>query len=205
MSRKQPSCQRNSGKPVKISWTREEDIHFDYFHATSAMYFKAGLDASGKPQSWLLVPVFPPIGSIFDEKEQYGAARIVPGLHRLALRHPEHSRRKWPAEAHCASVGCARWRTSITPSASSPLWMSWRHAAGQDPVEYWLAALGEPRKIDLGSRKPSTGTTASRCPLIPLDTGRLRASRKSSPSNPAGPIRNLAKAELGVLPLIAAS
>ena len=23
------------GKPVKVSWTREEDIHFDYFHSTS--------------------------------------------------------------------------------------------------------------------------------------------------------------------------
>ena len=34
------------GKPVKIAWTREEDIHFDFYHSTSAMYFKAGLDAS---------------------------------------------------------------------------------------------------------------------------------------------------------------
>ena len=37
------------GKPVKVVWSREEDIGFDYYHSTSAMYFKAALDATGKP------------------------------------------------------------------------------------------------------------------------------------------------------------
>ena len=31
-------------KPVKVVWTREDDIHFDYFHAPAAMYMKAALD-----------------------------------------------------------------------------------------------------------------------------------------------------------------
>ena len=29
------------GKPVKVVWSREDDIHFDYYHAVAAMYMKA--------------------------------------------------------------------------------------------------------------------------------------------------------------------
>ena len=29
------------GKPVKVVWTREDDIHFDFFHSVAAMYMKA--------------------------------------------------------------------------------------------------------------------------------------------------------------------
>src|SRR5258706_16312107 len=32
------------GKPVKVTWSREDDIRFDYFHAVAAMYLKAALD-----------------------------------------------------------------------------------------------------------------------------------------------------------------
>ena len=33
-----------AGKPVKVVWTREDDIRFDYFHSVAAMHMKGGLD-----------------------------------------------------------------------------------------------------------------------------------------------------------------
>ena len=30
------------GKPVKLTWTREDDLHNDYFHAVSAQHLEAG-------------------------------------------------------------------------------------------------------------------------------------------------------------------
>ena len=36
------------GKPVKVTWTREDDLHNDYFDAVSAQHLEAGLDANGK-------------------------------------------------------------------------------------------------------------------------------------------------------------
>ena len=54
-----------AGKPVKVVWTREDDIRFDYFHSVAAMHMKGGLDASGKLQSWLFRSAFPPIASTF--------------------------------------------------------------------------------------------------------------------------------------------
>ena len=54
-----------AGKPVKVVWTREDDIRFDYFHSVAAMHMKGGLDSSGKIQSWLFRSAFPPIASTF--------------------------------------------------------------------------------------------------------------------------------------------
>src|SRR5207244_1588702 len=60
------------GKPVKVVWTREDDIKFDYYNAVAAMYMRAALGADGKPAAWLQRSVFPPITSIFDVNAVYG-------------------------------------------------------------------------------------------------------------------------------------
>jgi isoquinoline 1-oxidoreductase beta subunit len=41
------------GKPVKVAWSREDDIHFDHYHTVAAMYMKAATDAQGWPIAWL--------------------------------------------------------------------------------------------------------------------------------------------------------
>jgi isoquinoline 1-oxidoreductase beta subunit len=41
------------GKPVKVVWSREDDIKFDYYLPVAAMYLKAALDSRGKPTAWL--------------------------------------------------------------------------------------------------------------------------------------------------------
>ncbi|MDA8922042.1 molybdopterin-dependent oxidoreductase [Gammaproteobacteria bacterium] len=39
-------------KPVKLLWSREEDVQHDYYRPMSASRFKVGLDAAGLPISW---------------------------------------------------------------------------------------------------------------------------------------------------------
>src|SRR5882757_1156650 len=41
------------GRPVKVVWTREDDIKFDYYNAVASMYMKATLGSDGKPTAWL--------------------------------------------------------------------------------------------------------------------------------------------------------
>src|SRR3569833_1030030 len=53
------------GRPVKVTWTRDDDLHHDYFHTVSVEHLQAGLDANGKVTSWLHRSVAPSIGSIF--------------------------------------------------------------------------------------------------------------------------------------------
>ena len=65
---------KKTGKPVKVVWSREDDIKFDYYHSVAAMYIKAAVGSNGKPTAWLQRSVFPPIGSSFEKDSVYGSA-----------------------------------------------------------------------------------------------------------------------------------
>ena len=41
-----------AGKPVKLLWSREEDMHHDFYRPVSMTKFTAGLDADGVPVAW---------------------------------------------------------------------------------------------------------------------------------------------------------
>ena len=79
------------GKPVKVVWSREDDIKFGYYHAVAAMYMKAALDEKGKPTAWLQRSVFPPIGSTFALNTTYGdGGELGQGWTDLPFDLPNH-------------------------------------------------------------------------------------------------------------------
>ena len=73
-----------------------------------------------------------------------------------------------------ASAGCALSQISITRLAIQSFIDELGHAAGQDPIEYWLAALGDPRKIDFEGQNAKYSNYGKPLAIYPLDTGRLR-------------------------------
>ncbi len=58
-----------SGMPVKLLWTREDDIQHDFFHACSVQHIRVSLDKQSKVTGWNHRSVFPPIGGTADAKE----------------------------------------------------------------------------------------------------------------------------------------
>lgn len=137
------------GKPVKVVWSREEDIGFDYYHSTAAMYMKAGLDESGKPVAWLQRSVFPPIGSTFKTGDDYGSdGELAMGWSNVPFDIPNQRAENGPATAH-VRIGWLRSVANIYHAYAVQSFMDeLAHAAGRDPVEYWLEALGPQRKLE---------------------------------------------------------
>src|ERR1700689_315845 len=53
------------GVPIKVQWTREDDLHHDFLHTVSVERIEAGLDSNNKVVAWRHRSVAPSIGSTF--------------------------------------------------------------------------------------------------------------------------------------------
>lgn len=56
---------KHTGKPVKVVWSREDDIQHGYYHAISAQHYSAGFDQQGKISTWVQRTAFPSISWTF--------------------------------------------------------------------------------------------------------------------------------------------
>lgn len=161
------------GKPVKVVWSREEDLRFDFYHAASALYLKAALDEAGKPTAWLQRTVFPPIGSIFDPDEQYGGGQLSMGFTDVPFDIPNFRAENGPAHAQ-SRVGWLRSVANIYHAFGVQSFIDeLAHAAGKDPIEYTLEALGPDRMLDLKAQGIEFKGLAGKPDFLP-DVSRLR-------------------------------
>ena len=131
------------GAPVKLTWTREDDIPTTTYHTVSVERIEAGMDAAGKPMAWLHRSVAPSIMSIFaPDPKQEAAVRAGHGAGRRAVRHPQpamRERRGRGAYPHrLVPVGVehpARLRRPVLRGGDGA-------AAGKDQKDYLLELIG---------------------------------------------------------------
>jgi len=160
------------GKPVKIVWSREDDIRFDYFHSPAALYIKAAVDEKGHPSAWLQRSVFPPIGMLFNANEQYGGGQLGMGWTDIPYVIPNLRVENGPAKAH-VRIGWLRSVSNIYHAFGVQTFTDeLAAAAGRDRVEYLLELIGQPRIIDLSKEGLKQGGPNN--PKYPFDTARLR-------------------------------
>jgi len=161
------------GRPVKVVWTREDDIKFDYYNAVAGMYFKAAVDAKGKPTAWLQRSVFPPISSIFDVNAVYGdPPHLAQGWTDMPYDLPNLSIENGPAKAH-VRIGWLRSVANIYHGFGIQCFTDeLANRAHRDPYEYLLDLIGPPRTIDFKNVEyPNYGASLE---TYPWETGRLR-------------------------------
>jgi isoquinoline 1-oxidoreductase subunit beta len=166
---------KSVGKPVKVVWSREDDIRFDYYHAVAAMYLKAATDAKGKPTAWLQRVAFPSIGSTFNPAANYGQGfELGMGWNDLLFDIPNHRAENGPAKSH-VRIGWLRSVANIYHAFAIHSFVDELAAAsGRDRVEYLLDVLGQPRKIDLKAQGVAYTNYGKSIEQYPIDTGRLR-------------------------------
>ncbi|MGB6477053.1 MAG: molybdopterin cofactor-binding domain-containing protein [Candidatus Sulfotelmatobacter sp.] len=161
---------KKTGRPMKVVWSREDDIKFDYFHSVAAMYMKAALDDNGKPKAWLQRSVFPPISSTFDVNAVYGSdGEMSLGWTPFPFDVPNVRAENGKATAH-VRIGWLRSVANIYHAfAVQSFANELAYAANRDPFDYLLALMGPPRILDSGA-KNSNGTAEK----YPFDLARLR-------------------------------
>jgi isoquinoline 1-oxidoreductase subunit beta len=166
--------QAMDGRPVKVTWTREDDLHHDFLHTVSVEYLKAGVGADGKVKAWLHRSVAPSLATIFAPKANHeigaelgmGFVNLPFDIPNLRLENPE-------ASAHCR-IGWFRSVSNIPHAFAVQSFVSELAAsAGKNHRDYLLELIGPARKIDPQSQHDdwNHGESPQR---YPVDTGRLR-------------------------------
>ena len=148
---------KQAGRPVKLTWTREDDITQDYLRPGGWHYLEAGLDAQGRCIAWDnhfisygrdgkfaraagIGPTDFPAGIVEDFRL---GATVLPLIHTTGfLRAPSNNAFGFVTQGFIDELG---------------------HAAGADPVQFRRDFLGTARII---------GDPKSRGPY---NTGRMRA------------------------------
>jgi isoquinoline 1-oxidoreductase beta subunit len=166
---------REAGAPVRLQWTREDDVRHDYYNTVSTQRLSAGLDANGKITAWLHRTAFPPIGSTFAPVDAPTADELQQGVLDLALDVPNVRAEACPAKSH-TRIGWYRSVYNIFHAFAIGSFVDEIAAArGQDPRETWFDVIGPPRPIglaDLGVEKlRNYGASLDQ---HPVDPGRLR-------------------------------
>lgn len=167
---------KEAGKPVKVSWTREDDIRQGYLHSVSAQHLRAGLDAEGKTTAWLHRTVFPSIGSTFNsEATGPGGFELDLGFVDNPFDIANMRLETGDAKAH-VRIGWLRSVCNIYHAfAVSSFADELAHVAGADPRDYLLDLLGPPRLVDPADDGARYGNYGQALDTHPIDTGRIAA------------------------------
>ena len=158
------------GKPVKVVWTRQDDIRFDFYHSVAAMYLKASIGPDGKPTAWLQRTVYPPISSTFDASSKYADDEMGLGWNNLPFDIPNHRAENGPADYH-VRIGWLRSVANIYHAFAIHSFIDELAAlAKKDPAQYLLDVIGPSRIVNLDYKEDEADDKLK----YPLDTARLR-------------------------------
>jgi isoquinoline 1-oxidoreductase subunit beta len=140
---------RRLGGPVRVQFTREDDVRHDYVNAVSANRLTAGLDANGRVVAWRHRTAFPSISSTFGGKATPGNDDLQQGVLDLALAVPNVTAEIGEAEAH-TRIGWLRSVYNIFQGFAIGSFVDEiANAKGADPRDVWLDIIGPPRKMSL--------------------------------------------------------
>ena len=168
---------REVGAPVRVQWTREDDLRNSYLHSVAAHHMEAGLDANGKVTAWLHRSAYPAIGATFAPNVA-GAEpdELTNGASDILFDIPNISVEICPAVAH-TRIGWYRSVNAIHHGFAIGSFVDeLAHAAGKDSADFLVSLIGRDRQVDLstaGLVKPASNYGAS-WRDHPLDAGRAR-------------------------------
>lgn len=146
----EPVCEaaaiaHRAGVPVKLMWTREDDMEHDFYRAGGFHALRASVDKAGTVSAWQdhFITVSP------DEKENVSGGSIRPNVFPADVLdnvHVSQTKLKW-------TTPCGPWRAPGS-NVFGFVVQSFIHelavAAGRDHLEFLLDMMGDDRWIKQG-------------------------------------------------------
>ena len=168
---------RELGAPVRVQWTREDDLQHSYYHSVAAHRLEAGLDAQGRVTAWVHRTAYPAIAATFAPSVPGPAPdELTNGASDIPYDIPNMSVEVCPAVAH-SRIGWYRSVNAIHHGFAIGSFVDeLARAAGKDPVAFLVELIGRDRQVDLskaGLVAPASNYGATWADH-PLDTGRAR-------------------------------
>ena len=163
---------KQTGKPVMVLWTREDDMQHDFYRPSSYHHLSGAVDSGGAIVAWKhfqtstsIEAMWSPKGEENPEKSEFATAAFIPYL------TPNYR-----IEYTLAKSGVPRaWWRSVEHSTSGFVVESFvdelAAAAAADPLEFRLRSIGADRRIP-DFTDPKEGK--------PLDTARLKGVLKQA-------------------------
>ncbi|MGI2175392.1 molybdopterin cofactor-binding domain-containing protein [Shewanella ulleungensis] len=160
-------------RPVKVSWTREDEIQNGYYHAISAQFYQARLDKNNQPQAMLARTGFPSISSTFAEGvELPSAGELDLGFVDVPLALPQIQLEAVKANAH-TRIGWMRSVCNIQHAFGIGSFVDELAVKANKPcLQMWREMLGEARKETLANQGFEYGNYGETLDDHPIDVGR---------------------------------
>ncbi|AKU99426.1 Isoquinoline 1-oxidoreductase beta subunit [Labilithrix luteola] len=166
---------RAVGAPVRLQWTREDDVQHDYYHTVSMQRLEAGLDDAGKVIAWEHRTAYPPIPSLFKATNSSEVGELQQGVLDVPLAIPNVRAENVEAHAY-VRIGWLRSVANIYHAFAVQSFIDeLAFARNLDPRDNLLDILGPPRIVgtkELGvDALPNYGQSLDQ---HPIDVGRYR-------------------------------
>ena len=163
------------GAPVKLTWTREDDIQHDFYHTVSAERIEAALDENNKVIGWRHRSTAPSIASTFkagvdhEAPFEQGMSLVdvpfdIPNIRCEVGKAPAHTRIGWFRSVSNIPHGFAQ-QCMVAEIA---------HQIGKDPKDFLLEIIGPPRIVDTSKTTKNFTNYGDPIETYPNDAGRLR-------------------------------
>jgi isoquinoline 1-oxidoreductase beta subunit len=167
---------KETGIPIRVQWTREDDLHHDFFHSHSLQRIRATLDADKNLTGWNQHTVFPAIGATSDVNELHPSdGELGLGCIDYPYEVPNIRIETHESKAH-TRIGWLRSVSNIQHAFATCCMMDEvAEAVGKDPVQFALDMLADDKKLDFKTEiKGDFGNYGESLEDFPWETARLK-------------------------------
>ncbi|CAA0102585.1 Isoquinoline 1-oxidoreductase subunit beta [Zhongshania aliphaticivorans] len=166
---------KGMARPVKVTWSREDEIRQGYYHAISAQYYSAGFDQNKQLTSWVQRTAFPSISWTYTgQTDEPQAGELGLGFIDVPLAVENLSCETHKAKAH-VRIGWLRSVCNIQHGFAIGSFVDEVAAAsGKSTHQTWLDLLGNERYSDTENQGFEFLNYGESVDEFPLDVSRLK-------------------------------